>query len=250
MTQIVFIDSKYEGEIQLSKKAVDYLKSLKISSIALFASVQFTKIGKILNQLKSLGIEPRITKAKRTSSPLQILGCDCYNDSFKDNIIKDSDAILYIGDGLFHPKALLLSQIKSKTIKPIVIWDPMLQKLSVLDKKDIQQQINKTKANIKRYINARKIGILVTIKPGQQYLNSALRLKELIESGKQGENKKAFIFIDDTLDLRALENYPFIEAWVNTACPRIGTDDITTIRQPMINLREAFNPVKALEEIS
>ncbi len=248
MTQIVFIDSKYEGEIELSKKALDYLKNQKpkITSLALFASVQFTKIGKILDQLKSINIKTKITKAKRTNTPLQILGCDCYNDSFKDKIIEDSDAILYIGDGLFHPKALLLAQIKSKTIKPIIIWDPMLQKLSVLNKKDIQQQINKTKANIKRYINARKMGILVTIKPGQQYLNSALRLKSKIEQ----EGKKAFIFIDDTLDLRALENYPFIEAWVNTACPRIGTDDITTIRQPMINLREAFNPVKALEEIS
>ena len=228
MTQIVFIDSKYEGEIQLSKKALDYIKEKKINSLALFASVQFSKIGKILDQLKSVNIETRITKAKRTSTPLQILGCDCYNSSFKDNIIQEADAILYIGDGL-------------------IIWDPMLQKLSILDKKDIEKQVNKTKANIKRYINARKIGILVTIKPGQQYLNSALKLKSLIES--QGEDKKAFIFIDDTLDLRALENYPFIEAWVNTACPRIGTDDITTIRQPMINLREAINPIKALEEI-
>ncbi|MBS3092619.1 diphthamide synthesis protein [Candidatus Pacearchaeota archaeon] len=247
MTQIVFIDSKYEGEIQLSKKALDYIKEKKINSLALFASVQFSKIGKILDQLKSVNIETRITKAKRTSTPLQILGCDCYNSSFKDNIIQEADAILYIGDGLFHPKALLLAQIKNKNIKPIIIWDPMLQKLSILDKKDIEKQVNKTKANIKRYINARKIGILVTIKPGQQYLNSALKLKSLIES--QGEDKKAFIFIDDTLDLRALENYPFIEAWVNTACPRIGTDDITTIRQPMINLREAINPIKALEEI-
>ncbi|MBI2629070.1 diphthamide synthesis protein [Candidatus Pacearchaeota archaeon] len=254
MTQLIFIDSKYEGEIELSKKALDYLKNLKvenkrINSVALFASVQFTKIGKILDQLKSVDIEYRITKAKRTSAPLQILGCDCYNDSFKDNIVQESDAVLYIGDGLFHPKALLLAQLKSKNIKPIIIWDPMLQKLSILDKKDIQQQVNKTKANIKRYINARKIGILVTIKPGQQYLNSALRLKSLIESETQGHGKKAFIFIDDTLDIRALENYPFIEAWVNTACPRIGTDDITTIRQPMINLREAFNPIKALEEM-
>src|SRR3989344_2102792 len=111
--------------------------------------------------------------------------------------------------------------------------------------------MNKTRANIKRYINAKKIGILVTIKSGQQYLNSALKLKALIESKEQNQEqgKKAFIFIDDTLDLKALENYPFIEVWVNTACPRICTDDITTIRQPMINLREAINPIKALEEI-
>ena len=70
-------------------------------------------------------------------------------------------------------------------------------------------------------------------------------MKEHLE--KQG--KKAYIFIDDTLKLNDLENYPFINAWVNTACPRIGTDDIMATNKPLINLREAGNPVKELEEL-
>jgi len=74
---------------------------------------------------------------------------------------------------------------------------------------------------------------------------TAKRLKEFLE--KQG--KKAYIFIDNNLDLRHLENYPFIDSWVNTACPRIGTDDIVNIKQPLINIKEAGNPVKALEEL-
>src|SRR3989344_341532 len=150
MTQIVFIDSKYEGEIQLSKKALDYIKEKKINSLALFASVQFSKIGKILDQLKSVNIETRITKAKRTSTPLQILGCDCYNSSFKDNIIQEADAILYIGDGLFHPKALLLAQIKNKNIK----------------------QKKKKKKKKKKYIKEKKIGIFKKKTPGKKFFNS------------------------------------------------------------------------------
>ena len=95
------------------------------------------------------------------------------------------------------------------------------------------------------FINAQTLGILITIKPGQQYLNTAKNLKEKLEK----ENKKAYIFIDDTLNLNQLENYPFIDCWINTACPRIGQDDIVNIEQPMINLREANNPIKALEEL-
>jgi diphthamide biosynthesis enzyme Dph1/Dph2-like protein len=45
------------------------------------------------------------------------------------------------------------------------------------------------------------------------------------------------------------ENYPFIECWVNTACPRIGTDDIININQPMINLRDALDPGRAFVEL-
>jgi len=86
--------------------------------------------------------------------------------------------------------------------------------------------------------------ILVTIKPGQQYFTLAKKLKEKLEE----QGKKAYVFVDNTFDLNTLENYPFIKAWVNTACPRIGTDDIVNIEQPMINLKDAFDPVKALEE--
>ena len=92
---------------------------------------------------------------------------------------------------------------------------------------------------------AKKIGILVTIKPGQQYLNHAIKLKEKIES----QGKKAFIFVDDIIDLKQLENYPFIETWVNTACPRIGSDDIINFSQAIINLREAFEPEKFLKDL-
>jgi len=244
MTQSIFIDAKWEGKIELGEKLIEHLKKQKINSLALFSSVQFTNLEEVKKQIKELNIKILITKAKRTSAPGQILGCDAYHDSFNEPIIENADTILYIGDGLFHPKALLLAQIKNKKIKPVLIWDPTIKKFSILEKEIIKEQIKRKIRNLKLFINAKTIGILVTIKPGQQYFNAAKRLKEHLEK----EDKKAYIFLDDTLDLRHLENYTFIDAWVNTACPRIGTDDITTIKQPLINLREAGNPTKALEE--
>ncbi|MBI2056774.1 diphthamide synthesis protein, partial [Candidatus Pacearchaeota archaeon] len=168
-------------------------------------------------------------------------------DSFKDQIIKNSDLILYVGDGLFHPKALLLSQIKEKkeSFKPVIIFDPISNKINEINKKDIDKQIQKKKRNLKMFINSKTIGILVTIKPGQQYFNSAKNLKEKLKEN----GKKSYIFIDNNINLSQLENYPFIHCWVNTACPRIGTDDIVNVEQPIINLKEAFNPIKALEEL-
>ena len=158
-----------------------------------------------------------------------------YHDSY-DPI--EADALLYVGDGLFHPKALLLSQLKE-----IILWDPIAQKMSIIDQKDVQKQLDRSKANLKKFIAAQNIGIMVSTKPGQQYLKAAQELKKkLAEQGK-----KSYIFIEDTLKINQFENYNFIEAWVNTACPRIGTDDLVHIDQPLINLREAFDPVKALE---
>ena len=245
MTQIIFIDAKWEGEVKLEKKLEDYLNKNKIKSLALFASVQFSDINNFIKELENKGIKVNITKAKRTSKPMQILGCDAYHDSFETPILEQSDSILYVGDGYFHPKALLLAQIKSQKIKPVIMWNPISKTLQVLDEKIIQEQIKRYKRNLRMFINARTIGILVTIKPGQNYFQTAKRLKSHLET----QGKKAYIFIDNNLDLRHLENYTFIDAWVNTACPRIGTDDIVNIKQPLINLKEASNPIKALEEL-
>lgn len=245
MVRLFFVEAIYEKEIRLTEKLKKIFKENKPKTLALFASIQFIKLDKLKKEIQDLGITIKTTKAKRTGVEMQILGCDNYHDSFKEPIIDESDMILYVGDGLFHPKALLLSQIKNKKIKSIIIFDPISNGVTELTQEDIENQIKKTKANIRKFLNAETIGILVTIKPGQQYFESAKKLKEKLISQK----KKAYIFIDNTLDLRNLENYPFIECWVNTACPRIGTDDITTINQPMINMREAYDPIKSLEEI-
>jgi 2-(3-amino-3-carboxypropyl)histidine synthase len=238
MPRLLLLDAKWEGEVKLTKKLKDYLKKTKPNSIDLFASVQFSDIDDFLKELKKLKIKVNTTKAKRTNKPLQILGCDCYPDSFKDNL--NSEMILYLGDGMFHPKALILA-----VDKPITIFDPISDQIKVVDRKDIQRELNKKKANLKKYLIANKIGILVTIKPGQQYFLAAKKLKESLEK----ENKKAYIFIDDTLNPMNYENYPFIDCWVNTACPRIGTDDIININQPMINLRDALDPGRAFVEL-
>jgi len=238
MPRLLLLDAQWDGEIKVTKILRDHLKKTKPKSIDLFASTQFTSIEDFLKEIKRLKIKVNIQKVKRTNKPLQILGCDCYPDSFEKDL--KSDMILYLGDGMFHPKALILA-----TEKPITVFDPISDKIKIVDRKDMQKELNKKKANLKRYLNADKIGILVTIKPGQQYFLAAKKLKQDLEK----EGKNAYVFIDDTLNPMNYENYPFIQCWVNTACPRIGTDDIVNINQPMINLRDALDPGRAFVEL-
>ena len=42
--------------------------------------------------------------------------------------------------------------------------------------------------------------------------------------GLEEKGKKCYIFVFDTLDAREMENFPFIDFWINTACPRIADD--------------------------
>ena len=45
-----------------------------------------------------------------------------------------------------------------------------------------------------------------------------------IKSKLEKQGKEAFIFVCDLLDANELENFPFVEYWVNTLCPRIADD--------------------------
>ncbi|MFA5019977.1 MAG: diphthamide synthesis protein [Candidatus Pacearchaeota archaeon] len=246
MTKTIHIDARYNKKIKLSGRLINHLKKQGVKSAALFASVQFLDLMIVKQQLRKIGAAANTTKAIRCDKESQILGCDCFNDSFNSDIINKSDIVLYIGDGLFHPKAILLSQIKNKQKKQVILYNPVSKQFKILTQKDIEQQINKIKSNLRKFVLADKIGIVVSVKPGQEHLELALKLKEKLEK----EKKKVFIFITDSLTFNELENFPFIKAWVNSACPRIAIDDILHTEKTIVNIKQAFNAINELEEIN
>ena len=59
---------------------------------------------------------------------------------------------------------------------------------------------------------------MVSLKPGQNNFKKAAEWKLKLKG------KNCYIFAFDTLDFNQIENFPFIECWVNTACNRILDD--------------------------
>jgi 2-(3-amino-3-carboxypropyl)histidine synthase len=148
-----------------------------------------------------------------------VLGCDV---SAAKNIANKVDAFLYMGTGEFHPLGIAL-----ETGKPVIVANPASGNASGIDKKDVEKIKSRRKGSYLKFLTAKNIGILVSTKPGQNKLKQALALK------KKLKNKNSYIFIADEIDLSRLENFPFIEAWVNTACPRIA-DNI----KGMVNIED------------
>ena len=234
--KFLFVEAFYNKEVKLNEEALKLLSKYK--TIGLFAAVQFVKLDEVKKQLKEKGMKVLSSKAKRTSTENQILGCDCFSDSFDNELFEKVDALLYIGDGMFHPKALLLAQKDLKKEKPVIIFDPLSGSAKFLTKRDIEKQVKRYQVNVLKYLHAKNVGVLVSTKTGQQYLNYALLLKERAKASSL--DKSFYIFVGDTLEMREMENFPFIDAWVNTACPRIGTDDIMNFPQAMININDAL----------
>ena len=55
------------------------------------------------------------------------------------------------------------------------------------------------------------------------------------------DGKKVFLFVGDLITDTELRNFSHIQAWVNTACPRLMDDDF---EKPIINAADLLNETK------
>lgn len=159
----------------------------------------------------------KIGKASEAVKAGQILGCDV---SKAEKINDQVDAFLYIGTGEFHPIAVAIA-----TKKDVFIFNPFSKKMDKIKEEDIEKYERRKKASLLKFLSAKKVGILVSTKKGQANMEKALDLSKRLEEKKEGrESKECFLFAFDTLNASEFENFPQIDCWVNTACPRIADE--------------------------
>ncbi len=187
----IFIPAKKISKIDKSRISAISKKLPK--KIAIAYSIQYKDQAK---EIKFL-----LSKSHKINSFTQVLGCS------KPNFPKNTQSILLIGNGRFHAVSLALET----KIPVYVLEDNQLTKIS---KKEIQPLEQKQKASYVKFLNADKVGILISTKPGQQNLQKALEFK------KNLKNKKSYLFISNNINTSEFENFG-LDSWVNTACPRM-----------------------------
>jgi 2-(3-amino-3-carboxypropyl)histidine synthase len=236
MTSIVLIPAKYTKKIIIPDNIVNKLPS----RLMLFSSVQFLhQLLDIEKQLENKGKKILVIKSKNflydgmISEKGQLLGCNAETFDSKNTTAhgEDFDAFLYIGDGIFHPQALLVNNRKD-----IYCYDPKIKKLNVL-KKELYDDIQKrTKGRILKFLTSKNIGIIVTTKRGQNSTKRAELLKRKIL--EKWPDKKIFMLLCSELNFSELENFNFVDIYINTACSRIGHDDTIRSPKPIINIED------------
>jgi diphthamide biosynthesis enzyme Dph1/Dph2-like protein len=227
------IDFKIPEE-KFIKTLKDVFSNSEKNNLAIYSAVQFRNfIPKVKEIIKKEGFSSETSKPYRTSLEGQILGCDSYKDSLNLNL-DEVDGFLYIGDGYFHPNALLLAQENEKEIKPVILINIVQQIIEVIDKSHIEKYLKKRKAIFTKFFISKVIGVFITTKWGQSYEKAALKLKE------KYPEKEFYFFIGDNFNDLEMENFPWVECWVNTACPRIGQDDVLRHKKPVINIKDIF----------
>ena len=193
--------------------------------IGLVTTVQFIgQVKEVKSQLEKYGKKVFFGKGRHTKYNGQILGCDV-NSAV--SVEKKVDAFLYIGSGLFHPIAISL-----KTKKDVFTFNPLTEKFSKVDRKEAEKISKRNKGALIKFLSSKEIGVIITTKPGQEQLKKAFDLKNRFK------DKNFYFLIFNTIDFGQLENFPFIECFVNTACPRIALDDSIKTNKVILNLED------------
>ena len=218
---IVYVEARANVDVKdVIMKALPYFDRWK--SIGLTTTVQHVHA---LDEAKKLLLDAgkvvAIGNAGRLKYAGQVIGCDYSNAK---SVAKDIEAFLFIGGGRFHAIGLALA-----TSKPTVVADPYEKRAYEVDVL-VERVLKQRWASICEAQNAKNFGILIGLKSGQIRIEKALELKSALEMS----GRKAVLLAVREETPEIIMQFPSIDAFINTACPRISLDDASRFSKPVI----------------
>jgi 2-(3-amino-3-carboxypropyl)histidine synthase len=189
--------------------------------LGLVASVQHLDLVEPLRaELSARGYTVPIAPGdRRLAYAAQALGC---NYSSSEAVAREVEAFLFLGTGEFHPLGLALA-----AARPVYSLDPLQSRLS--GPVDRERLLARRLLYVARAREAHRWGILVSSFPGQYRSAMAEALRRRAEAAGRVAVPIAF----RRLDPRDLEGRD-LDAYVNTACPRIALDDAALYPRPIL----------------
>jgi len=202
---VVYWDYFYVVDpLPILKKEIEKLKKFK--RIGLVTSLQFVRImEKVRKYLKEIGKEVYLHKSLKY--PGQILGCNVQSAKRIENKV---DCFLYVGAGKFHPLG-----VAKEVKKPVFSLDLEKKLIYNLDKEKMKWLKKKAWHNAKLN-DAKRVGIIVSWKKGQNKINKAKKLKKKLEE----TDKEVYILAFDEVRKEKIEGLKF-DCLVNLTCPRL-----------------------------
>lgn len=196
-------DNIYEKKVSLVSTAqhVDYLE----------------EIGRLLK-----GYDVLLGKgSERIAKAGLVLGCDF------SSIDAGADAVIFIGTGSFHPIGICMARKKR-----VYSIDPLSMRISNPEElMEMARKLMRIRLSlVSRSMDARRFGIIVSKKVGQNRFGLARRIKRDLEK----REKKAHLLIMDDVRPDLIEDLGGFDCLVSTACPRVAIDDYQGFDIPML----------------
>jgi len=224
---VIYIEARAHVSIKgIVENALKYLESWK--NIGLATTVQHTHtLKEVEGILRDAGKKVYVGYEHGLKYPGQVLGCDYRNAKAVSSMV---DAFLFIGGGLFHGIGLFLA-----TMKPTIVADPFECCVRRVDDA-AKRVINRRWADISEATKAKKWGVIIGLKTGQLNLEASLKIVEDLKAN----GREVLLLAMREITPEALLEFPIIEAYVNTACPRVSMYETQKFSRPVLTPKEAY----------
>lgn len=219
---IIFLPVTIEIDVRRAVSDISKFIPNEWKNIGMATTVQHLKYLQLISELL---LENNREKRFFIHQTGQILGCNYSNVRELDDI----DGTILIAGGDFHAK-----QLPIYTKKPVLRYDPFALATKLFGKEYYNKFFAQRYAMITKAKLAKEWGILVSTKVGQLNIGQSNQASLLLKKN----NLKSMIITAKNLDPNYLMNFTFVDAWVNTACPRLATDDYSRFNKPIISLEE------------
>lgn len=184
-------------------------------------SQHLRQIGGVKKILEEGGARVRIGPGKGQLGDGQLFGCEFYPATDGP----PADVNVFMGQSQFHAAGMAMS-----TGRPTYMLDPYFSE--VRDVTGFARKLEKrAAAQVQLAAEASTFGVIVGLKEGQLSKTAALSIKRELE----GAGKKVQLFAMTDITRERLRNLRGIEAFVQSACPRISTDnrfDVPVLSMP------------------
>ena len=196
-------------------------------------SQHLQQLGPVKKRLEQKGFDVHVGKQNDLMMEGQILGCDF---STSQPLTDEVDAFVFLGESEFHAVGLALA-----TDMPTFKLDPYMNEVTDMRAAAEERQKRAVLA-VYKALDARVIGVIIGLKEGQKMLGRSNWISKKLEMN--GRKVVQIALRDVTPEL--LAPHQEIEAFIQTACPRISIDGFNFDR-PVLSIPQAEALVALLE---
>ncbi len=230
---VYFVEAYDDVEFDtVIEKAAGMLSMYKRIGLATF-SQHLHKLGEVRSKLERMGFEVHIGKGNNLLQAGQVFGCDF---STVYNLKEVVDAFFFLGESEFHAVGIALG-----TNKPTYMLDPYLNEIINMEE-PARERMKRAILAVYKALDATKFGVITGLKEGQFMKQRSEWVRRKLEL----HGKEVIQLAMREITPERLAPYTEIEAFVQTACPRISIDGYNFDR-PVLSIPQADALIRLLE---
>jgi len=224
------IDDVEFGEVV--DTATEVLAPYRRIGLATF-SQHIHQLKPVKEKLESKGFQVIVGRGNNLMLEGQVFGCD-FSTSYP--IRERVDAFAFLGESEFHAVGLALA-----TGKPTFMLDPYMNEVTDMGQA-VEERKKRAVLAVYKALDARVIGVITGLKEGQKMVGRSRWITKRLEMS----GRKVIQLAMRDVTAERLAPHREIEAFIQTACPRISVDGFTFDR-PVLSIPQADALVALIE---